>query len=457
MIRARNLFLALSLALVAKAAGNALGEEPQEPASNEEQIEAPKPSADEPLEREELGIPPDVPEGPAEVYGGNLWSRNTLTGDWFGYRNRLSKKGITFHSDLTLVEQGVTSGGLDTGFEFGGIYELKTTLDFEKLGFWPGAFVDFKVEGKFADSVISNAGNLVPVNMNHTHPVTREFDDDEIAITNLVFTQFLSERFGVYVGKVDTLDGDQNEFASGRGKTQFMNTALVLNPLTTLSVPYSALAAGAIFLPNEHTQVSVTVIDTEESSTTTGFDSVFDEGTTIAAEAYMSHEVFELPGRQMFGFTWSNQRFIKLNQSLGNIITGNLAEKSKTVSVTYNAHQYLYAEKDDPSQGFGIFGRAGFSDGEPNPLDWSLSGGIGGKGIIPGRDNDTFGLGYYYISISNELPAIFSLDDEQGFEIFYNVEVTPWFHLTPDLQIIDPSPKSSDTAVVLALRTVITF
>ena len=90
-------------------------------------------------------------------------------------------------------------------------------------------------------------------------------------------------------------------------------------------------------------------------------------------------------------------------------------------------------------------------------MAWSLSGGIGGKGIIPGRDNDTFGVGYYYISISSELPAIFNLDDEQGFELFYNVEVTPWFHVTPGLQVIDPGPKSSDTAVVLALRTVMTF
>ncbi len=77
MIRARNLFLALSLALVSSATGNALGEEPQEPATNEEQIKALKPSADESSEREELGIPPDVADGPAEVYGGDLWSRST--------------------------------------------------------------------------------------------------------------------------------------------------------------------------------------------------------------------------------------------------------------------------------------------------------------------------------------------------------------------------------------------
>jgi len=54
------------------------------------------------------------------------------------------------------------------------------------------------------------------------------------------------------------------------------------------------------------------------------------------------------------------------------------------------------------------------------------------------------------------------LRDEWGFELFYNVALTPWFLLTPDLQVIGPSQKqqtvglfgreSVSTATVVGLR-----
>ena len=40
----------------------------------------------------------------------------------------------------------------------------------------------------------------------------------------------------------------------------------------------------------------------------------------------------------------------------------------------------------------------------------------------------------------------------QGAELFYNIGVTPWFHLTPDVQIIKPASERVDTAVVVGFR-----
>jgi porin len=39
-----------------------------------------------------------------------------------------------------------------------------------------------------------------------------------------------------------------------------------------------------------------------------------------------------------------------------------------------------------------------------------------------------------------------------GMEMFYNIAVTRWFELTPDLQIIDGGIPTADTAVVFGLR-----
>ena len=41
--------------------------------------------------------------------------------------------------------------------------------------------------------------------------------------------------------------------------------------------------------------------------------------------------------------------------------------------------------------------------------------------------------------------------------MFYNVEALPWLHVTPDLQVLEPSLKNVDTAVVLGVRMVIDF
>ena len=50
------------------------------------------------------------------------------------------------------------------------------------------------------------------------------------------------------------------------------------------------------------------------------------------------------------------------------------------------------------------------------------------------------------------LSALEPADDVYGGEVYYNAEITPWFHLTFDLQAVRPTFRSNDTAVVLGLR-----
>ena len=42
-------------------------------------------------------------------------------------------------------------------------------------------------------------------------------------------------------------------------------------------------------------------------------------------------------------------------------------------------------------------------------------------------------------------------------ELFYNVGVTPWFHVTTDLQVITPILERAETSLVLGLRAKIDF
>jgi porin len=100
-------------------------------------------------------------------------------------------------------------------------------------------------------------------------------------------------------------------------------------------------------------------------------------------------------------------------------------------------------------------------DGDPNPIEYAGSIGVGGSVPFGGRAAyDTFGAAYFYTAISDELrglPGQLDLRDEQGVEASYNLGVTPWFAVTADAQYVKPAFASVDDAVVLGLRALIRF
>jgi porin len=106
-----------------------------------------------------------------------------------------------------------------------------------------------------------------------------------------------------------------------------------------------------------------------------------------------------------------------------------------------------------------VFGRAGISDGNPNPIEWFLSFGVGGHSLLAGRPDDTFGIGWYYTGISDELGPVVSslLGDGQGVELYYAIAITEWVHVTPDLQVVAPNEVGLDTALVAGLRARVDF
>lgn len=388
-------------------------------------------------------------QAPVNPYSGDFWSRSTLTGDWGGVRNDLAAKGATFDLSLTQITQGVISGGKDNLWKYGGRGNLTTNVDIQKLGLWPGGFFMMEIEGNFGESVNSQTGALLPVNTNQILPMANKND---LNIPALNFTQFLSEYFGVFAGKLDTISGDMNEFAHGKGDVQFFNTAFSVTPVGLLAAPYSTLGAGLIILPTKDingAQITLNALNTNGLADSAGFDTLALNNTTYAGEARVRTNFFGLTGHQLVGYMYSTKEFTSLDQSLRFIIqNGSIEKKSGTWAFYYNFDQYLYEKKKGSGQGIGIFGRFGASDGNPNPMRYFYSIGIGGKGVIPDRPLDHFGIGYYYMDISNPnftgpLQARSFLRDEQGFEAYYNFAITPWMKLTPDIQIVRPAQKNT--------------
>jgi len=420
---------------------------------------------------------------PEKPYSGDIFHRSTLTGDWFGLRNDLAAKGITFDMSLTQVGQGVVGGGKDEGWKYGGRGDLTINVDTQKLGLWPGGFLTVEVEGNFTDSVNGKTGALMPVNSSQLYPTPSIVHKNNLNVPNVSFMQFFSPYAGVVLGKLATItptSGDMNEFAHGKGDTQFMNLAFNANPVILLTVPYSTLGGGFIILPTKDPKaaiVSLMVLQTNGEASTSGFSDLHSNQLTFAGEARVRTNFFGLTGHQLIGGAYSNKTFTSLNQSLRFFIeTRDLEKQDGSWNIYYNFDQYLYETEKGSGKGVGIFGRFGVSDGNPNPMHFFVSFGVGGKGIIPCRPLDQFGIGFYYIDVSNpKFTGVFAtrdlLRDEYGFEAYYNVAITPWLQLTPDIQVIRPSQKevinrvglitfdrkNVQTATVLGLRLQLVF
>jgi porin len=404
---------------------------------------------------------------PAGTYSGDFLSRSTLTGDWGGVRNDLAKKGVTFDLSLTQIYQGVVDGGKKKDWEYGGRGDLNIHVDTGKLGLWPGGFFAIEVEGNYNNSANGYTGALMPANNSHMFP--RPVDDN-LNVPAFNFTQFLSPHFAVMFGKFATLtsnSGDMNEFAHGKGDTQFMNMAFNLNPVVATTVPYSTLGAGVIVLPTKNpndAHVSFMVMQTNGQSNFTGFSDLNQNLLTFVGEGRVRTNFFGLTGHQLLGAAYANKEYGSIDQTARVIIqSGEIEKKKGSWNIHYNFDQYLYEPKK--GSGIGIFGRFGASDGNPNFMQYFYSIGVGGKGIIPGRPLDQFGIGYYYLNIhspmfTGPLATRSFLRDEQGFEAYYNIAVTPWARLTPNIQVIKGAQKyindngleNNHTSTVLGLR-----
>lgn len=416
-------------------------------------------------------------EEPAELeenlkFGGDFWSRPKMTGDWGGVRDQWAEKGLTLDIDATYVFQNVVSGGLhgrifdrfsaesDSGNTFSSEYKLE--LDTDKAGLWEGGYVNVQLEGRTGRSVLQRAGSVSGVNNDALFPnELDEFDQEAFAFTAVTITQYLGEEVALYGGLMNNAEGDANELAgSAMSNEHFLNSAMLYSLVEDATVPNVSLGGGILFEPSDRVSGSVSVFGTAE---TAGQDPIKGwHGTTFSTEWTVDHALAEKQGAHTFGVLYgvnASRTDIAINPRIVLAsVTRDLpipTTESDTWAFYYNAHQFIRGDSDG---GWGVFARFGISDGNPNTVNWNVAGGLGGVGLISGRDQDRWGVGTFYVDMSNEdLLEGLRIGNEVGGELFYDFVVTPWFHITLDAQVIDSALPAGDTAWVLGLRTRIIF
>ncbi len=420
------------------------------------------------------------------TWGGDLESRPRLTGDWGGLRDELGKKGVVFDVDLLATPLDVVSGGRSTGSDTWSNVDYTLNVDTDKLGLWPGGFLMVSVDTGFGNNIFSKAGAIVPVNTAALFPAP---NDQTTVLTNATFMQFLSEKFGLVIGKFNTLIAGEQEFC-GNYNTQFLNAAFVF-PMTLEQVPLSAYGGGVIALPAENIVLSVIALDPNGTATSNSLSNAFDNGAMVVGSGQVTIKPFDLVGHQNVGFSWSNKGRYSLEQDPSNLlrlllqsqfprlgdpgpILGQILERffpglivptepanreSSSWSVSYAFDQYLWQPQGDAKHGIGVFFSAGASDGNPNPIKWAFLAGVGGKGV-PGRPDDSYGVGAARTQFSSAFVPFLrenlnlGLEHEDALEMYYNLAITGWLSATADIQVINQALNKSLSSSGVVLTNV---
>lgn len=393
-----------------------------------------------------------------------------LLGGLDGRRDELQDNGWTFNLSTTQFYQGVASGGIDRDFRYAGRNDYFLNIDGEKAGLWRGLFVTLHGETRYGETVNFSSGAIMPPNVGMLFPAP---NGSVSGLTAVKVTQALSENFIVFGGKLNLLDELVQPYAGGRGVDAFMNAGLAFPVAAARTIPYSTLGAGFAVLRDMAPVFSLMVLDTNNTPTSSGFESFFDNGATMVARLDLPVSFLDLPGHQGLWGTYSSGKYNDLrptayfDPNYGPMV--NFAQDTGSWSVFYSADQALFVDPCNPKRSWGLFTNIGLADDGPSPVRWSANVGLGGSSPFQSRPLDTFGVGYSYVGYSSPVkelaPVLLPVQDDQAVEVFYNYAVTPWFHLTPDLQVLiparertlPPGAQSIDTAVVLGLRAKITF
>ncbi len=428
-----------------------------------------------------------------------------LLGDVGGLRPSLASHGIALGLTETSEVLGNLSGGVRRGAEYDGLTQLSLAVDTSKAFGWPGGTFDLsalQIHGRSLSA--TNLGNLQTVSGISADRSTRLWE--------LWFQQSFMD------GKADVKVGQQSldqEFIVSQYSGLYLNTMMgwpmlpsadlyaggPAYPLSSLGLrlrmqPTAALTLlGGVFDDNPP---GGPFDDDEQRRGREAFGTRFnlDTGALVIAEMQYTVDVSAdsnapcsgagcgLPGTYRVGVWYdtarfADQRFDAAGRSLADPASdGRPREHRGNLSVYGIVDQMLWRESRGP-RSVAAFARIMGAPGDRNPIDLSINAGINVKAPLPGRDDDSFGIGYGLAHVSAHLSA---LDRDTGLflgsaypvrsaehfvELTYHWQVAPWWVLQPDLQYIfnpgagipdplQPARRIADE-LVLGLRTIVTF
>jgi porin len=426
----------------------------------------------------------------------SIWQQPTLTGDWGGTRTALKDKGIEIILDYTNEIFAVASGGLRRQASYEGQWHLAENTDLEKLIGWTG--------GKTHVTVfqIHNSGRNV---IENTGSISDPSNIDAWSTTRL-YTAWFEQQFGslfsIRLGQI-VADGTffTSDTAGGLIDGTFgWGTILAANllsggpayPLGTPGVRLQINASedvtlfAAVFSGDP---VGDNCNDTNaQKCDRYGTKFSFDGGVLTMAEVQyavnQAKQAIGLPGVYKLGGWYASADYLDRHYGLnGAGMQVSLANPSAAYFLAHRGNGGVYGVADQmvwrgAASSMNVFMRGGVSPSDRNLISYYVDGGVGLKGPLPARADDTLTFGVAYSKISSAAAALdrdalafngppYAIRDaEIVFELSYAAQIAPWWIVQPDLQYIrhpgggqnpnDPT-LALDHAFVAGIRSTIKF
>lgn len=436
------------------------------------------------------------PAGPQEPETeGGIWQRDRLLGDPGGLRTQLEKAGYTFGLQETSEVLGNVSGGIKTGAVYDGATLMSLKVDtgaaFGLPGgtFWASAY---QIHGRGLSA--NNLDNLNTVSNVEATRATRLF---ELWYDQKLFDGIASVRIGQ--------QGADQEFLISQYAGLFINASFGWPTLAAVDLPSGGpaypLATPGVRLkvqPREDLALLLGVYNGDPAPVGpgnpqlrdhAGTSFVLNQGVFVIGEVQYSINGEENaagpPGTYKLGAWYNSNQFADQRYANDGLLLANPASngvallRTNAWSMYAIADQMVWREPGTKDQGVGVFGRVMGASSDRNLVNVFVNVGATWKGAIPGRDDDTVGLGIGYARIGDRArrydtdvafytnPTFPQRTSETVLELTYQAPVTPWLTLQPDFQyvfnpsggILNPNnpTRTIGSAAVFGLRAVVVF
>ena len=385
----------------------------------------------------------------------SVWTQSRLTGDWGGLRTQLNQKGITIDAEYTAFYQGLASGSESGDYDYSGRTDVFLNLNTTKLGWWKGGLIKAHLEYNHGDVGPYLGGGIMAANTALYFPAG---NPNEAEITSIYLIQQLSDTARLTIGKINGPDlAAGSDFYGGWGIHRFMNMGFVTPP--TGVPPANRFGALATFRASD-IDWSVFVYDTDDRTDDYWLNDLFENGVVASVSAKKTMKLYERATSLTLAGIYSTKEGTDLSFAG---LPSNLetTKKNGYYNLSLTVQHNLQEKMDNPKNAWGVHLKASITDGNPNPIQNSFIAGIGGNPLFFNRPLDHFGIGFFYYSFSNELrdslDSTLDFDNELGVEAFYSYAVTPWLHLTGDLQYIDPGRGGRKRSTIAGTRLNIKF
>jgi porin len=223
------------------------------------------------------------------------------------------------------------------------------------------------------------------------------------------------------------------------------------------------------------------IYDPNSCATTSCLDPLLADGPAYAAfwKFYLGGgEVGPRSSYASFGGTYSTKDYTVVDPGSFYVNPGvglSLTKTAESWSIFSVLNHELWADPSSTDRYLNFRGMYTYTDGEANPIEWSATAALEMNGPFQRRSKDVFGIGVFHnelasgfknavgpllsvaATLKNKTLTRIAIEDTDGFEAYYKAQITPWFAVTADLQVITETLSTEDTKVVAGVRGKVTF